>query len=188
MIILIFFIGIVMFLSTRTVIDSTLTLVGDKIHNTIRSKRMTISDPEQQNSEIIAQITEVADQFRTGETSGFSGNLLRSTSGVLILGLLVVVFELGILTVFVSHKIAGPIYRLDKFAEAYGSGDLTSRIHLRQGDQLMNTADKFNAMGDQVHKRIALVEKKITAIESTDPQIQASLNEIKEVLKGFKLS
>ena len=37
----------------------------------------------------------------------------------------------------VSHRMAGPIYKFEKSAAVLGGGDLTHRIFLRNGDQLL---------------------------------------------------
>lgn len=43
-----------------------------------------------------------------------------------------------------SHKIAGPLYRLERAAEAVGQGDLSQRIHLRDGDELQAFAQSLD--------------------------------------------
>ena len=43
-----------------------------------------------------------------------------------------------------SHKIAGPLYRLERAAEAVGQGDLSQRIHLRDGDELQAFAQSMD--------------------------------------------
>lgn len=48
-------------------------------------------------------------------------------------------------TMFVSHKIAGPLYRFKKAMQEVGEGNL-SEINLRQMDQLKDLAQEFNRM------------------------------------------
>ena len=40
-----------------------------------------------------------------------------------------------------SHRIAGPLYRLEKAARAMGQGDLSFRVRLREGDELQGFAE-----------------------------------------------
>jgi len=49
-------------------------------------------------------------------------------------------------SVFISHRFAGPIYRFEKSAQAVAKGDLTHRVSLRTGDDLMELQEEFNAM------------------------------------------
>ena len=52
--------------------------------------------------------------------------------------------------IYLSHKIAGPIYRIEKFLDDMVLGNLGSRIVLRKGDELMSVADKINILNDSL--------------------------------------
>lgn len=69
---------------------------------------------------------------------------------ILIQTVLVVMVLLSIATIivtlFVSHKIAGPLYRLKKAMHDFGEGDFNTQINLRRFDQLKNLAEEFNSM------------------------------------------
>lgn len=49
-------------------------------------------------------------------------------------------------SIFFSHKIAGPIYRIEKNLERVASGDLTVETRFRGKDELTAVADEINAM------------------------------------------
>jgi len=49
-------------------------------------------------------------------------------------------------TLFVSHKIAGPLYRLKKAMQELAEGNLSAQMKLRKLDQLQDIADAFNEM------------------------------------------
>jgi methyl-accepting chemotaxis protein len=51
-----------------------------------------------------------------------------------------------LISVFVSHRFAGPIFRFEKSAQSVAKGDLTHRVCLRTGDELMELQEEFNAM------------------------------------------
>jgi methyl-accepting chemotaxis protein len=51
-----------------------------------------------------------------------------------------------ITTLFISHKIAGPLYRFKKIMEAMGEGDFLTQVRIRKGDQLQNLAKIFDDM------------------------------------------
>jgi methyl-accepting chemotaxis protein len=51
-----------------------------------------------------------------------------------------------LISVFVSHRFAGPIYRFEKSAQIVAGGDLTHRVSLRTGDELMELQEEFNGM------------------------------------------
>jgi methyl-accepting chemotaxis protein len=45
-----------------------------------------------------------------------------------------------------SHQIAGPLYRLEKTAEAIGGGNLNLQVRLRSKDELQDFAEAMSAM------------------------------------------
>jgi len=57
-------------------------------------------------------------------------------------------------TVHMSHRIAGPLYRLRRVCEQVGSGDLTVHARVRQGDYLVEEAAAFEAMLVSLRARI----------------------------------
>lgn len=67
----------------------------------------------------------------------------------LVLSLLIVLFIASIavflVAVLASHKVAGPIFRLQRVGEHLDKSILIGHINLRQGDWLMQTADHINA-------------------------------------------
>ncbi len=69
---------------------------------------------------------------------------------ILIQTVAIVVIIVGLATIFVtlrvSHKIAGPLYRFKKVMEALGMGDFSNNFKIRRLDQLQDLADEFNAM------------------------------------------
>jgi methyl-accepting chemotaxis protein len=55
-------------------------------------------------------------------------------------------------SILLSHRVAGPIYRLRKDMERVGRGDLDFRVHLRGGDYLKSTAATFNHMVESLEQ------------------------------------
>jgi len=80
--------------------------------------------------------------------------VVRSTADFLLPVLvqtIVVVFTVTALatigvTLFVSHKIAGPMYRFKKVLEGVRDGDFSRGFTLRSDDQIKDVADSMNAM------------------------------------------
>jgi methyl-accepting chemotaxis protein len=66
-----------------------------------------------------------------------------------------VVFLAGVLAVSVllSHRIAGPLYRFEKSTEEVARGNLSVRIALRQGDEFQDFQEKFNAMTESLRDK-----------------------------------
>lgn len=67
---------------------------------------------------------------------------------LMILGVLQLLF-LGItfmLSIFLSHRIAGPLYKLKRALEEVGRGNFDQRISFRKNDHFMEMQDTFNDM------------------------------------------
>ena len=76
---------------------------------------------------------------------------------VLIQTVLIVMVLIGLATIavtlFVSHKIAGPLYRLKKGMQDLNQGNLVDEIKLRKFDQLEDIIQEFNDLAKKLRKR-----------------------------------
>lgn len=86
-------------------------------------------------------------------------NALVSVNKSLVpkLAILVIVMFLG--GIFVSHRIAGPMYRFEKSAEAIRSGDLSASFHIRHSDEMQETAGSLEAMAAALRDDIEKIKK-----------------------------
>lgn len=57
-----------------------------------------------------------------------------------------------------SHKIAGPLYRLEKSAEAVQAGKLDFQVRLRSGDELQDFAHSMDAMVRELRTRARTIK------------------------------
>ena len=53
-------------------------------------------------------------------------------------------------SIFLSHRFAGPAFRIGRATDDVIQGDLSTRIHLRSKDHLVPLADGFNRMLDHL--------------------------------------
>lgn len=75
---------------------------------------------------------------------------------------IIVVITFGI---FVSHRIAGPLYVFDKMFNLVSQGDLTIKLKLRKGDELQKLADNFQKMIDNLSYFIKIDKEKVEEIK-----------------------
>jgi nitrogen fixation/metabolism regulation signal transduction histidine kinase len=73
----------------------------------------------------------------------------------LIGGLSLLVVIMGFLGIYVTHKIAGPIYKMKQLLGQVGTGKLNFRGGLRKGDELQHFFEAFQKMVDQLKARQA---------------------------------
>ena len=71
----------------------------------------------------------------------------------------VVSFVSGLRLLLFSHRIAGPLYRLEKSAQAIGGGNLNLQIRLRSGDELQEFARSMDGMVRELRSRAVQIKK-----------------------------
>ncbi len=107
---------------------------------------------------------------------------------VLLSGLIVVIVT-GIaaifITLFTSHKIAGPLYRIEKDVEEMASGNLKVEINLRQGDEIKPIAAGLNSMVGSLKREISSLKVTVAGLESSAAKLE-SPQEIQEKIKALK--
>ncbi len=70
--------------------------------------------------------------------------ILDKSNRALFLKLLVLFIFIAWGSIYVSHKIAGPLYRFAATLDAMSQGNLSMRVHLRKTDEGQFLADHFN--------------------------------------------
>jgi methyl-accepting chemotaxis protein len=78
-----------------------------------------------------------------------------------------------IITLLVSHKIAGPMFRSKQHLEEISRGNLQKKVHIRNGDQFDSVARNLNEM--------------VVALNSRLRFLQEQLDELTERAKGENL-
>lgn len=68
-------------------------------------------------------------------------------------------------TVYLSHHIAWPLHRLERFAEGLGRGDLRFSFHLRRHDQLRELTQALDEFRDHAAKEMRAVHHAVERIE-----------------------
>ncbi len=78
---------------------------------------------------------------------------LESSPAVIVLGI-TVVFFVSWRMLILSHRLAGPIYRLEKDLQDIAKGNFSVRINFRKKDELKSIAEGINRILDEIEKRV----------------------------------
>lgn len=91
--------------------------------------------------------------------------------------------------VLLSHRIAGPLYRFEKSLEQLKEGDLTTVVHLRSTDQLLDLEKTLNSFIQSLAQRIGTIKEKLDEIQGheTSPKLAQKLTEIRDEVNRFKI-
>ena len=57
---------------------------------------------------------------------------------------LLLIFAIGVISVFISHRIAGPIYKFERIIAALAAGEKPQEIKLRKRDEFYELARAIN--------------------------------------------
>ena len=101
-----------------------------------------------------------------------------------------------IVFILLSHRIAGPLYRFEKALEQLKDGDLTTLVHLRNTDQLLELQNSLNSFIETLAKRMSVIKTKLeetqeALAQTKDPDLiskfKQKLNDIKDEINRFKI-
>lgn len=101
-----------------------------------------------------------------------------------------------IVTLFTSHKISGPLYRLKREVEALSKGDFKRNFNIRGNDQLQEFSQALKEMCDSLTDRQLRWKEKQSKLreyiennlpgEKKEPLLEI-LSEVEKEVDGFKI-
>jgi len=132
-------------------------------------------------------------------TADFILPLLIQT--VAVTSILVSLAAIGV-TLFVSHKIAGPMYRFKRVVEQLAKGDYSAGFRLRTNDQMQDLADSMNDMIKTMRQQLGSIKvvsqtfkSKLHQFAEGDvaqekreslAELKMAADELKKTMDGFK--
>lgn len=81
-----------------------------------------------------------------------------------LITIVIISLSVIVITLLVSHKIAGPLFRLEKDITVIATGDLTHIIYLRNGDQFRELSVDINQMTEQLNSKIIRIQNGVERI------------------------
>lgn len=77
-------------------------------------------------------------------------------------------------TLFVSHKIAGPLYHIRKVMQELEGGNFSHDFHIRHLDQLQDLANSFDSAIKRIREKIQLLKDGLQSLKEKLGSIQES--------------
>ncbi len=108
-----------------------------------------------------------------------------SYTPIFLLKMVIYMVIVLIAALLVSHRMAGPIYKFEKSCAAVASGDLTHRVYLRKGDQLIDLQEQFNNMTGAVNEVVKELENFKTEAAARDHSLKDKAGEINKKIAGI---
>jgi methyl-accepting chemotaxis protein len=96
-----------------------------------------------------------------------------------------------LISIFMSHKIAGPLYKLNQFFREAKAGNLDQVLFFRNRDYFQELVPEYNGMMESIRNRM---KQKTTGIELAIPHIEKAIQhssiearfELEAALKNLK--
>ncbi len=136
-------------------------------------------------------------ESRYNDWSPFLNAVKGQTDRQIFFGVAISIVLMMVVSIYMSHKIAGPLYRLKKCFLDVAKGDLSFEMRLRKGDELTDLVDDFNGMlkslkgmveTDRQKARDIRQKAEETLITINQPNITpAEKQQMKETLKTLIL-
>lgn len=139
MVIMLLFMLFTLYVAAQSLTSTTTRIIRESVDNRIATRLQDRPDPPASLYEDLLE--DIEDYLRTFSTEPrYRRALLNSLLWVFGAGLFILIVQIVLLTVFVSHKLAGPIYRFEKVCHSLIDGDYTVQVKLRKGDEMQNLA------------------------------------------------
>ncbi|MDG5813914.1 hypothetical protein QA601_02405 [Chitinispirillales bacterium ANBcel5] len=172
MIIFLAFMLFTLYFASEAIINSTMRIVRSDMESTIAYTLQDQVEPGvEQYKALTNQLQEYVSSFSANNV--FRRELLGSLMVVVTVGMVLIIAQIVLLTIFFSHKLAGPVYRFEKACKSIIDGDYTNEIKLRKGDQLKNLAELLN-------EAIRVTRERMLTLSSKDQDVKKdSTSELK---------
>lgn len=126
------------------------------------------SDPELAKA-FGAESSSAADKVKAQQDALVAEQRTMMRALVGALGLMVVL--IGLLGIYFTHKVAGPIYKMKMLLRQVGEGKLTFYGKLRKGDELQDFFETFATMVERIKER---QKREVDELESAIEAARAS--------------
>lgn len=94
-----------------------------------------------------------------------------------------------IVTLFLSHRVAGPFYRFEITLDEMINGDLSQTIYLREKDEGKELASKINLFNHKLSDKVAIIKNYKTNIkeyiEAIEKDLDPALDKDKAMLENI---
>jgi len=103
-------------------------------------------------------------------------------------------FSVILLTLFASHKISGPLYRMKKEIDKLSEGNLAANFSIRTDDQLKSLSLSLTAMSSYLKDKLSLLKKEVSELSviieksslENKKQAESKLKNLEAILHNFK--
>jgi len=192
--------GSVVYTTTRSMVDESQKVVQEAQKVSEESKkvsevsRMNVKDLAGDSPELLAEFNKEADEHDaaiSAQQHAIADQQARLIHRQTVLiyslvgGLALMVTLIGLLGIYFTHKVAGPVYKMKRLLAQVGKGSLRVDARLRKGDELQDFFDAFTQMVSSLRSfeqgQLTDLEAALAALEKGDNEAaKASMVRVQE--------
>ncbi len=105
--------------------------------------------------------------------------IFQKINMMLLLEIPVALIIAAFASILVSHKVAGPVYRLERVAKEVAKGNLVHHLQLRKHDELKNLASAFNSVIENMQLLVVKDRKLISELSQITDRLYQDLKDKK---------
>jgi len=137
--------------------------------------------------------------------SHLTRNLIKYLMYSFAFQLIIISLATIVITLLASHKIAGPLFRLEKISDQIARGELPERVRIRSKDQIQSLAYSMDNMVQQLKTKLKKLNSNLDRIRESRPKIEQfiekndidsfrrefdsikkEIDSVEEILKSFR--
>ncbi|HEY1693044.1 MAG TPA: hypothetical protein VGG39_12835 [Polyangiaceae bacterium] len=196
--------GAVLYSTTRAMVQESAKVVTESAKVSEESRkvsevsRMNVKDLASDSPELLAVFNKEADEHDkaiAAQQSAIANDqsmLIHRQEVViwsLVGGLALMVALIGLLGIYFTHKVAGPVYKMKRLLKQVGQGSLRVEARLRKGDELQDFFDAFTQMvaglRDMEKRQLDDLDKALDALgRGAGDEAKTSLGRVREAMKS----
>jgi methyl-accepting chemotaxis protein len=181
--------GAVLYQTTRDVVTESSAFIGES-KKVSEVSRMNVKDLAPDSPELMAEFNREAEAHDKAIADEQASLLRREQRMItsLVGGLALMVVLIGLLGIYFTHKVAGPVFKMTRLLKQVGEGDLRVDARLRKGDELRDFFDTFTQMVSGLREmekaQLEDVEKALAAMDRGDHRdVAGSLGRVRDAMK-----
>lgn len=153
MLIMLAFFLVVLYSASQSIVATTTRVIKEEVENKIAAQFQDQQNPSVESYQgLVNNIKSYVRDFSSDVK--YRRAVLESLMWIFGIGILIIVVQIALLTIFFSHKLAGPIYRFEKMCHTLIEGNYTDKIYLRRGDEMQNLANLINEVIRTTNERL----------------------------------
>lgn len=87
--------------------------------------------------------------------------IMRTINLTLLYRIALLAPVVAVISILLSHRIAGPLYRIERFLRSVARGDFSERLRLRKRDELKDLAESINVMVDDLKNKVKVLRRQV---------------------------